>query len=317
MEPDDQVTVVIPTKDRSALLPSTVASVLAQAGVEVRVVVVDDGGTVPAARSLPEDPRVRVLRHDAPKGVSAARNAGLAAAASAWVAFLDDDDLWGPHKLRRQLDAVHATGHRWACSATVSFAGSQVIGVADPPPGGDLSRAILHGNVVSGSASSVLARTDLVRGVGGFDEDVPSMEDWDLWIRLAQESSLACVTSTDVAYRVHPGSRGHDLAEQPRALRLMQDKYAALTPPLQVEPDAWFLEYWARMDYDAGRWSAGLRRTADLVIRRRHLAAVRTPARAVLPEAAQRRVRAHRVAQRARRRADQDWTWLDEYLRPA
>lgn len=316
MQQDEAVTVVIPTKDRPGLLPMTVASVLGQHGVDVRVLVVDDGSATPVSEMLAPDARLRLMRNDRSRGVSGARNRGLAEVTTPWTAFLDDDDLWAPSKLRRQLDAVAGTECRWACSASVSFAADHVLDVTDPPANGDLSTALLHGNIISGSASGVLVRTDLVRAVGGFDESLPSMEDWDLWIRLAQESPLATVSSPDVGYRVHRTSRGHDLDEQPAALRLMQRKYATRTPPLSVEPDVYLLEYWARMAYNAGDWRAGLRRTVDLVARRGHYPALRTPARAVLPEALQRRLRAQRMARHARRRPEQDWEWLTPYLRP-
>src|SRR5690349_9916448 len=97
-----EVTVVVPTRDRHARLAATLAGVLRQRDVDLEVVVVDEASSPPVGASA--DPRVRVLRHDEPQGVARARNAGLSAAQGAWVAFCDDDDLWGPEKLRRQLD---------------------------------------------------------------------------------------------------------------------------------------------------------------------------------------------------------------------
>jgi glycosyltransferase involved in cell wall biosynthesis len=311
---DDRVTVVIPTKDRPHLLALSVGSVLRQVGVDLRVLVVDDGSAVPAGAGLPSDPRLQVLRHAGPRGVSSARNAGIAAVETRWTAFLDDDDLWSPDKLRRQLEAVRRTSYRWACSSSASFSGTTVLDVMDPPDTDDVSQVLLRGNVVSGSASGVLAETALVRAVGGFDEALPSMEDWDLWIRLAQESPLARVPAVDVGQRVHRTSRGHDLALQPAALRMIQAKCAAAAPPLVVAPDASFYEYWARMEYDAGRWRSGVRRTVDLAVRQRHPIALRTPVRRLLPGPLQRRVRASLLSARARRSPEQDWSWLQPYL---
>src|ERR671935_95170 len=106
-----EVTVVVPTHSRWDLL-STAAlpASLGQEDVDLEVVVVDDGSTDATAESLAriDDPRLRVVRHDRPRGVAQARNAGIAAARGEWIALLDDDDLWAPWKLRAQLDAAAA-----------------------------------------------------------------------------------------------------------------------------------------------------------------------------------------------------------------
>jgi glycosyltransferase involved in cell wall biosynthesis len=99
------VTVVIPTHNRKELLDRTLRSVLAQEDVDLSVVVVDDGsadGTEAFVQAL-ADPRVSVVRHPEARGVSAARNTGIARATTTWLAFVDDDDLWAPTKLRAQL----------------------------------------------------------------------------------------------------------------------------------------------------------------------------------------------------------------------
>src|ERR687896_831399 len=112
MRPAPDVTVVIPTRSRWDLL-STAAlpSALAQEDVEIEVIVVDDGSsdTTPDALAELADPRVRVLRHQRARGVARARNAGIAAARGEWIAFLDDDDLWSPRKLRLQLERAADT----------------------------------------------------------------------------------------------------------------------------------------------------------------------------------------------------------------
>ena len=116
-------TVVIPTRNRRELLLSTLRSVLAQREVDVDVVVVDEGsddGTADAVRLLGE-PRARVVRHDTPKGLPAARNAGLAEATAEWIAFCDDDDLWAPDKLALQLAAARRASAVWCCAGAVEI----------------------------------------------------------------------------------------------------------------------------------------------------------------------------------------------------
>ena len=89
------VSVVIPTRNRSALLSRTLRSALRQEHVEFEVIVVDEASSddTPALLSAVGDSRVRVLRHEMPRGLSGARNHGAEHARAEWLAFLDDDDL--------------------------------------------------------------------------------------------------------------------------------------------------------------------------------------------------------------------------------
>lgn len=311
------VTVVIPTRDRPGLLRETLGTVLAQRSVDVRVLVVDDGSTVPTAETLPDDARVRVHRHASSEGVSAARNTGLGLTDTPWVAFVDDDDLWSPHKLRRQLEAVAGTGFRWACSAAANFTGDEILDVHAPPPVEDLSDTMRHGNYVPGGGSGVLVSTELARDVGGFDPSLSSLADWDCWIRLAVRSPVGRVSAPDVGYRVHAASMQHDVGRQGRELRALQVKYGALPEPILIEPDEHFLAYWARLEYRSGNWQAGLARTVDLVLRHGRVGALTTPARHALPPKAQRSLRARRLARTMRSNPDHDLTWLRQHLRRA
>jgi len=131
------VSVVIPTRDRRDLLGAALSSVLGQSGVDLEVLVVDDGssdGTAEMVTGL-RDGRVRLLRRERAGGVSAARNRGIAEATGGWIALLDDDDLWAPDKLARQLDAMEAVGRAWGYAGAVEIdADGGLLGGAPPPP---------------------------------------------------------------------------------------------------------------------------------------------------------------------------------------
>jgi glycosyltransferase involved in cell wall biosynthesis len=106
------VTVVIPTHGRPHACQSAVLSVLGQTLPPQEILVVVDGADTSAYQGLEhdlDDKRVRVLRPGIAQGPSGARNLGVREASSRLVAFLDDDDVWLPDKLRRQLAAVEAT----------------------------------------------------------------------------------------------------------------------------------------------------------------------------------------------------------------
>jgi glycosyltransferase involved in cell wall biosynthesis len=204
VEDSPDVSVVIPTRGRWPLLKETLAGALAQEDVSHEVVVVDDGSQDETAAELAEigDERVRVVRHERARGVAVARNRGIAEARGDWVAFLDDDDLWSPHKLRHQLDV----------SAEADFAYSAVVAVDEgirvtralpfPAPDG-LLRLELRQNALPAGGSNVIVRTDVLRRLGGFEERLYHLADWDLWIRLADTARAAASPEVDVAYVEH------------------------------------------------------------------------------------------------------------------
>jgi glycosyltransferase involved in cell wall biosynthesis len=184
------VTVVIPTRSRWDLL-STAAlpSALGQEDVELEIVVVDDGSTDETTKKLQarSDARLRVVRHERPQGVARARNAGIWAARGEWIAFLDDDDLWAPRKLRLQLDAANAQDASFAYGGAAAVAEDRSWLYSLAPPDPDLlASVLLERNVLWGGCSNVVVRSDMVRALGGFDEQLFQLTDWDLWIRLAQ-----------------------------------------------------------------------------------------------------------------------------------
>lgn len=202
------VTVVIPTRNRPTVLPTALSAALRQEDVQVEVVVVDDAsadpGTVLAAAS---DDRVRVVRHDEPRGVAAARNTGIAQASGEWVAFLDDDDVWSPRKLRAQLDEAVGEGAQFAYAAAVLLDERKDARAefAAPEPDG-LPRRLLQNYVIPAGSSNVVAKTDLVRRLGGFDTALHQLADWDMWIRLALAARAARTEDVLVGYLAHPGN---------------------------------------------------------------------------------------------------------------
>src|SRR4029078_5689362 len=122
-----------------------------------------------------------------------ARNAGLRAATTRWVAFVDDDDLWAPRKLRAQLQAIEEDGEgRWSCVGSVVVGPVLAILRAGlPPRDRDVADHLLRYNHIPRGGSGVLVDRELVADVGGFDPTLSTLADWDLWIRLGLRSPLA------------------------------------------------------------------------------------------------------------------------------
>jgi glycosyltransferase involved in cell wall biosynthesis len=204
-----QVSVVVPTKDRGALLRQTLRTISWQQNVDFEAIVVDDGS---ADRSVVgrivaglEDPRFRITRHDRSRGVSETRNHGLAEARASWVAFCDDDDLWAPDKLAKQLDAAERfPGAGWVYVGSVNItAANRVVGGEPPPTPEEVIEHLEERNVVPGGSSGVMVQRALLLEVGGFDPSLQPLADWDLWLRVLRVSPPAGVAEPLVAYRVH------------------------------------------------------------------------------------------------------------------
>lgn len=218
MSTSPQVSVVIPTRNRWQLLQLTLESVLAQQGVELEVIVVDDASEDETPRALQDvaDPRLKVRRCERHVDQTVARNIGISEARGSWIAFLDDDDLWAPHKLRVQLDAISRAGGDFAYAAAVGIDpdGLSEVAAPDPPPPDRLLAALFTGPAMPAGASNVIVARQLLDRVGPFDTSVTQLCDWDMWIRLAAAGKAVACAERVVAVRRHPGNRSE--AEDPR-----------------------------------------------------------------------------------------------------
>jgi glycosyltransferase involved in cell wall biosynthesis len=269
-----EVSVVIPTRGRWPLLAVTLESALGQEGVDHEVVVVDDGSRDETAARLADlrDQPVRVVTNERPRGVAAARNQALVEAHGEWVAFLDDDDLWAPTKLRAQLTAAEAAGADFAYAAAVVVDERYVPFHAPALPNPTkLADALLTANVVPAGSSNVVARAELLHAVGGLDERFGELDDWDLWLRLAHTGRAAVCPEVLVAYVEHAGNmptaRYTDLMAE---LDLLTRKHAAAEPPIRVAPDRLDYARWvARGHGRAGRRVAAAHAYAAAAVRHR------------------------------------------------
>jgi len=202
-----EISVVIPTKNRWHLLARTLGGALDQLDVEHEVIVVDDGSTdeTPAQLSKLADPRLHVVRHKTSRHLPAARNSGIAAAGGTWLAFLDDDDLWSPRKLRALLDAAAVRDAVFAYSAGLVIDPAGSVLQTWPAPGADeVLGLLLNGNWIPAGGSNPIARADAVARLGGFDENLRHFAEWDMWIRLAAAGPVASSDEPLVAYVSHP-----------------------------------------------------------------------------------------------------------------
>jgi glycosyltransferase involved in cell wall biosynthesis len=205
-----EVSVVIPSRDRWPLLAAALASALAQDDVRLEVIVVDDGSSDVTPECLAEvgDARLRIVRHEHSLGVARARNRGVEEARGPWIALLDDDDTWAPAKLRTQLDALDRAGGDFAYASAVHVdEHGRVLAVElAPAPAALAPRLLTNENPVPAGCSNVVASTALLRRIGGFDERLFHLADWDLWLRLVRAGRAVACPEVLVAYLKHPAN---------------------------------------------------------------------------------------------------------------
>ena len=180
------VAVVIPVRDRVQLLGRALDSVLAQVRPADEIVVVDDGSVDGSADLVKQAyPGVKLLVQ-APAGVSAARNGGIANSSSDWLAFLDSDDAWHPDKLQRQLTAISQRPSMKICHCDEIWLrnGRRVNPMRKHARyGGWVFERCLPLCCIS--PSTALVHRDVFASVGVFDETLPACEDYDLWLRVS------------------------------------------------------------------------------------------------------------------------------------
>lgn len=306
MQPD--VSVVIPTRDRPARLRLALASALAQQDVAAEVIVVDDGSAPDAAatvRELAAD-RARLIRHERSRGVSDARNAGIEAASAPWIAFLDDDDLWAPRKLATQLARAAQTGAGLLYTSLVVIdAAGAVAGELTARPEHTLRQEMEVTNAI-GTPSSVMARADALRAVGGFDPGLSILADWDLLRRLLREAGPARCTEHLTAYTEHDSNMSSGLGGLRVELDVLAAKEGGAVGGAAFE--RWIAATMAR----EGARGRAARAYLEIAVRRRDPAALGRAALALASPrgtAGLRRMRAaHRVA---------DTAWLSAFDRAA
>ena len=219
------VSVVIPTHDRGRVVVEAIESALAQTHPPLEVIVVDDGSTDDTAERVGRlrDARVRYLRRSH-AGVSAARNAGIAAATGDLVAFLDSDDLWKPDKVEAEITALA----RYPSAGGVFSDLEKVDGATFVPSFMRRTRvfsrllaerAYRDGLLLSARALSLCllqevpiktpaltVRRSALERVGGFNEAWTSSEDWEFLLRFARRESLVYVDRPLAVIRISADS---------------------------------------------------------------------------------------------------------------
>jgi len=207
---DPLVSAIIPTYNRASFISDAVDSVLKQTYANVEVIVVDDGSTDATLEQLTKyGSRIRVVTQDN-RGPAGARNRGIAMSSGELIAFLDSDDLWLPSKIDRQVALLQRVGQsvpcclcnitmRWRNKEFTSFE----VAWLNPPLEEGLwlnvddvlaTRFVLFNQ-------GIIVRRPVLERLGGFDESIRFLEDYDLPLRLSLEGPWSFIREPLVVWR--------------------------------------------------------------------------------------------------------------------
>lgn len=187
------VSVVLPTYDRPDLVVEATESVAEQTYPNIELIVVDDHSPTPVERPVSEalsDAPIDVqhIRHEENRGGNTARNTGIRAAEGEYVAFLDDDDLWEPIKIERQVETMRRAPPRVGVVCVgqrLVDADGETIRQKMPTTRGEVTTDILGGEVI-GAFSTLLVDADVIEEAGLPDERYPRWQDREWCLRLSQ-----------------------------------------------------------------------------------------------------------------------------------
>jgi glycosyltransferase involved in cell wall biosynthesis len=198
--------VIIPAYNAEQYLGEAIESALQQEGVNLEVIVVDDGSTDGSCAVAERFGKNVTIVSQKNMGISAARNSGAKAAQGNVLAFLDADDVWLPGKLKSQdlklqqgYPIVYTDRYNIGEIGDLPEIQSQVYEM----PEGDIWFDLLLGNMITTSSSVI--RKELFTTIGGFQNDLRYCEDWDLWLRCAERNKIGFCPEPLVKYRLHSG----------------------------------------------------------------------------------------------------------------
>jgi glycosyltransferase involved in cell wall biosynthesis len=184
------VSVIIPTYNRANLINKAIQSVLDQTYTDFEIIVVDDGSTDNTENVVKgfQDERIRYMYHKKNMGVSSARNTGIISAKGVFISFQDSDDVWLPKKLEKEIkifeSSIPKVGVVYSRLCRISNNEKTLF----PLPEHKIREGTIHNQLVKGNFvhGLTLIRKSCFEKVGTFDEQLPALEDWEIYLRISK-----------------------------------------------------------------------------------------------------------------------------------
>lgn len=241
------ITVVIPSHNRVDELKRALYSVYVQSVKPSEIIVVDDGSSPQVENSIfencPEEITVKLLRNEIPRGANHARNRGIKAASGEWIAFLDDDDEFFSSKIKvisecinHHDDLIDVVYH----PAKIHMVNENISYLSSPKKfkkNEDVFRQLLINNHIGGTPMVIVKRSSLIK-VGLFDEELPELQDYELWLRLAKNGCkfhLVDIPLTHYYHRTKDNSITTSSSANEEAYQHIEKKYSEDYAKLNID----------------------------------------------------------------------------------
>lgn len=249
MTADPLVSVVISAYNAEAFISDTIQSIQAQTYEQFEVIIVDDGSqdrTAEIVRSFAQyDDRIRLIQQQN-SGVAASRNLAIQHASGQYIAPIDADDIWYPERLSKHvycLETSDATvGLVYSWSTYLNEAGE----IKGYSPFGQLGA--VEGNVLAmlvfynflDNACTAMFRRECLDRVGFYDCELETCEDWDLYLRIAEQYQFRMVPEYLIGYRQYHGSMSTKCVTMAKFYELILSRIYQRHPELPL-----YIRYWA------------------------------------------------------------------------
>jgi len=234
-----RVSIIIPAYNSLQYLPATLESVLEQSFDDYEVIVVNDGSSDNIEEWFATnvtDPRLRLVSQ-LNQGPSVARNTGIKESTSEYLAFLDSDDLWERSKLQKQiqvLDSDPDTAIIYTWLANIDVNGKPTGKIRSYENEGLVWPELIKHNFIGCGSNAVVRRTCFDQ-LGLFDPSTTGIEDWDMWLRIADRYPFRVIREPLVYYRQHPASLSNNWTVLETSFQRVLEKAFSSVDPARAE----------------------------------------------------------------------------------
>ena len=211
-----QVSIITPLYNGERYIAEAIESALKQTFDDFELLIVNDGST-DSSREIVEhyldDPRVRYFEKEN-GGVASARNFALQKAKGEWIGFLDQDDMWLPHKLEQQIDYINKNPEISLLHSPQIYVDSDGCTIHHYPKdfvkkiSGFCFKELFEGNKIA--VLSVLVKKESLDQIGGFSVENSRADDYQVWLEISYCSQLGFTEDALVKYRVHDSNESHN-----------------------------------------------------------------------------------------------------------